>query len=432
MTNMMAFLSRQLESWTFRPSKTQWLRFGISLALAILLWGWVTQLQDPYITRTIANVNVELGQLPESMQVVSTLDDVVVTLKGAESRLAGIRASDVSVQIDTSGITEPGSYRVPLIVDAPNVNNRSVEPGEVLIQVDERVSEIFPVEVSSSDPADQTRAVTNVVPAVTQVTVTGPKTAVDRVAKVILPVTIDRQTQSYDAAYAPQAVDESGQTIAEVEILPESISTHVELQTRGKSVSVITVVTGDPADGYSIQQRRAIPDTIVVEGSADVLDDLLFVNTDPVDVTGATQSVSTRVGLADLPPGVTILEPTSGTVEVRVAIQDTSATSQTLTGLPIETVGMEDGLTASFDADEVSIQVSAPVEVLQAMTQDDIGILVDLAGYGPGTYRVTPSVTVPQGVTWLGSNPDTILVTIRSEDSATPGSSTPVASPAPG
>ena len=104
---------------------------------------------------------------------------------------------------------------------------------------------------------------------------------------------------------------------------------------------------GVPDEGFAIQQRRAIPDTIIVDGPADVLDDLLFVNTEAVDISGATESVSTVVALTGLPEGVTIVEPASGRVEVRVAIEDTSATTQTLSDLPVQVVGLEEGLTAS-------------------------------------------------------------------------------------
>jgi YbbR domain-containing protein len=316
-----------------------------------------------------------------------------------------------------------------LIAEVPNVSDHSVEPHEVSIQVDERVSEIFPLKWTTTNATDQTRSVGDIVPSVTQVTVTGPRTAVDRVSEVILPVTIDRQTQSYDATYMPYAVDSAGQRISEVEILPDAISTHVEVQTRGKAVSVIAVVTGEPAEGYSIQQRRTIPDTIVVDGPADLLNELLFVNTEPVDVTDVSQSISTRVGLADLPEGVTIIEPASGTVEVRVAIEDTTSSSQTLSDLEVEGVGLDDGLTASFEPSVVSIEVTAPLEILQAMKPEDISILVDLSGLVPGTYRLTPEVTVPQGATWTGGDPPNVLVTIEESPMASPSPADPRASP---
>jgi YbbR domain-containing protein len=431
MNAIIAAASKVAKSITWRPSRTQLVRFGISIALATLLWGWVTDIQDPYTTKTITDVPIESGALPETLQIVSNLPNASVEVSGARSRVGPVQRTDIRVEIDTSGITGPGTFRVPLIADVPNVSNQSVEPNEVSIQVDERVSKNFPLKWTTTNAADQTRSVGEIVPSVTEVTVAGPRTAVERVSEVILPVTIERQTQSYDATYMPYAVDSAGQRISEVEILPDAISTHVEVQTRGKAVSVIAVVTGDPAEGFSIQQRRAIPDTIVVDGPADVLDELLFINTEPVDVTDVTQSISTRVGLEDLPEGVTIIEPASGTVEVRVAIEDTTSSSQTLSDLEVEGIGLDDGLTATFEPGTVAIQVSAPLEILQAMKPEDISILVDLDGLTPGVYRLTPEVTVPQGATWIGGEPSNVLVTVEESNQPSPSSSTPAASPAP-
>jgi YbbR domain-containing protein len=414
MISFLHHLSSQMRERNVRPTRVQALRFGISLLLAILLWGWVTQLQDPYTTRTFANVPIVEGDLPEGMQLVSALPDVRVTLKGAESRVRPIQAGDISVHLDTSGITEPGMYTVDLIIAGPDASERSVEPDEVSIQVDERVSEIFPLRVSYPESTDQGRIVTSIDPAVTQVTVSGPKTAVDRVNDVFLPVTIDQQTRSFDRTFTPYAADAAGQRVTEVDVLPDAVSAHVSIQTRGREVSVIPVITGVPAEGFSVQQRRALPDTIVVDGPEDVIEDLLFVNTQPVDVTDATESISTRVGLADLPKDVTVVEPASGNVEVRVAIEDVSSSSQTLTDLPVSTIGLNEELSATVQPETISIQVSAPVDVLQAMTPSDIVAFVDLTGYGPGTYRIAPSVTVPQGVTWLSSEPSTVVITITS------------------
>jgi YbbR domain-containing protein len=388
MKAILAKLAHIVESANIRPTRSQALRFGISFALAVLIWGWVTDLQDPFRAREIANVPVEIGDLPDTLQIVSTLPDAIVTLRGAESRVQTVDGPALTVEADTAGITEPGTYLVSLEVEVDDVSDHSVEPREVTIQVDAKVSEIFTLTVSFIDTMDQSRAIGSVVPVVSQVTVTGPTSAVDRIVEVILPVTIEQQSQSYDEAYVPYAVDETEQRVTEVDILPASVMTYVEVQTRGKAVSVIPAISGVPAEGYSVQQRRALPDTIVVDGPLEILNDLLFVNTEPVDVTDSTQSISTRVGLADLPEGVTILEPASGSVEVRVAIEDTTASSQTLSNLPVDWIGLEDGLTASVDPESVSLQVSAPLDILQAMTSEDIGIFVNVTGLGPGTYRL--------------------------------------------
>ncbi|MBA3276116.1 MAG: hypothetical protein H0T72_09995 [Chloroflexia bacterium] len=428
MTSILASVSRLIDTLHLRPNRTQWVRFAVSLALAVLLWGWVTELQDPRTERVFSGVAIEVGELPDTLQVVTTLPTVDVTIEGAESQVEPVSQTAVSVQADLSVVNGPGEYQIPLAANVPNGNDYSIEPGEVIIQVDERVSEIFPLDPRYTSTSDQTRTVGDIVPDPSQVTVTGPASAVERVAEVILPVTVDRQTESFDDTYMPYAVDGEGQRISEVEILPEAILTQVEVQTQGKAVSVIPTVTGVPAEGFSVQQRRALPDTIVVDGPEEILDELLFVNTEPVDVTDANQSISMEVGLADLPEGVTVIEPSESVIEVRLAIEDISASSQTLTGLPVEPVGLEDGLSAAFEPGAVSIQVSAPVDILQAMGPEDISIWVDLGGLGPGTYRIAPEVTVPQGASWQTAEPLQIDVTIDESTVSSPEPSTPVAS----
>jgi YbbR domain-containing protein len=430
---MMPQIRQLLESVPIRPNRTQLLRFGLSFALAVLLWGWVTQLQDPFTEEQFLEIPIEMPELPDNLQIVTTLPTVTVKIQGAESRVSPVNRSDITAFIDSSEIREPGTYQVEIVAEAPGISSISVEPEELTIQVDQRISQVFPLTPTEAEPEGDSRStIQGTEPSVTQVTVTGPQSALERVATVILPITIDQQTQDFDAAFEPQALDANGQRIAEVEILPNLILTHVTVETRGKQVAVIPAVTGVPAEGFTIQQRRAIPDTIIVDGPPEVLDDLLFINTDPVDVSDATESISTRVGLADLPDGVTVVEPPDGTVEVRVAIEDTTSSSQPLSDLPVQVVGIGDGLVARVEPDAVSIQVSAPIGILQSMRPEDIGVYVDVTGLGPGTYQLTPVVTVPQGAMWIGSEPGTVRVTIVDATTASPVSDSPPSSPETG
>lgn len=424
-----------IRSFRFQPTQDQVIRFVVSLLMATLLWGWVTQLQDPFETRTYPSVAIDTSDLPDTLQVVSSLPTATVELSDAASRVDAINAPDIAVRIDVSSIDGPGTYQVPLIVDSPNVNRRSVEPDQVSIQVDDRVTAVFPLTIENLTDGDQTRSIRDVLPEVSQVTVSGPSSAVDRVESVVLPVTIGQEVADFNGVFTPYAADASGQPISEVEILPKSVRTRVAIQTRGKNVSVIPNTTGTPAEGFSIEQRRAIPDTIVVDGPPEVLDDLLFVNTEAVDVANATESFSARARLADLPDGVTVIGASGGTVEVRIAITNTTETSQSLSALNVEPIGLGNGLVVEIEPSQVTLQVTAPVEILQAMQQENIKVFVDLTGMDAGTYTIQPRVTVPQGATWLGNEPASVTVTIRAAEAdrrplSTPQTLEPLATPA--
>lgn len=420
-----------LRSIRFRPDQIQIIRFVVSFLLATLLWSWVTQLQDPFTEREYPSIPIETTDLDDTRQLVSTLPETTVTLGDAASVVNEIDRSDISVRIDTDSIDGPGTYQVSLIVDSPQVKDWSIEPSEVSVQVEDRVTRLFPLTNQNTSEGDQARTIGEVAPEPSQVTVSGPSSAVNRIDSVVLPVSLGEHVGDFDDTFTPYAADANGQAITEVEILPGQVRTRVEVQTRGRTVSIIPHTTGVPADGFSIEQRRAIPDVIVVDGPPELLDALLFVNTEPVEVTGATESFSGRVALADLPEGVTVLDPSNGTVEVRVAISNMTQTSQSLSALNVGQVGLGNGLEAEVNPAQVSLQVTAPVETLQAMRAEDIEVFVDLTGLAPGTHILQPQVTMPQGATWLGNEPAALTVTVRQVEPAgqSPATATSGATP---
>lgn len=410
-----------------RPDRSRIIRFAFSLVLAVLIWGWVTELNDPFITVNYRELDITAGPLDDSLQIVTTLPRASVTLRGPESRLEKIQRNEISVTLDTSDVSKPGEYRLKLVVTTPDgPTERSVDPRELPVTIEQEITELMPLEIRKVTPEGDQRRITSVAPDTSQVTVSGPSSAMQRVDKVILPVTLDNRSTSFEAVFTPYAVDSSDQRVSEVEVLPAQIMTRVEVQTRGKRVSVIPEVSGVPAEGYSMRQRSAIPDSIVVDGPESALESLLFVNTDAVNIAGATQSISREVGLANLPAGVTVIEPASGRVEVRVAIEDTSSTAQTLTGLPIQTVNLDPGYKATISPSALDVTVDGPGARLTNMTPADVKIRVDLAGLGPGTHEVKPEITVPQGVTWISNSPEVVEVTITEEDEIS--ASTPAAS----
>ena len=419
-----------VDSLQSRLGRSHVLRLITALVLALLTWGWVMELTDPIMRTTHTEVEITQPEFGNDLVMVTNLPRGSISVEGPESEVAKINRSLLSLSLDTSEVESPGEYRLPLIVEAPDTSNRiTVEPRTVRVQIDEVTSRVIPIEIRETFADDATRQVNTITTDVSQVTVSGPSSAVDRVVNVILPVTIDAQVTSFSEYFTPYAVDENGQRVSEVSVLPGQLLTRVELQTRGRLVTVIPVTVGQPAEGYSIQQRAVIPTSILVEGPEELLDDLLFVNTEPVDISGASQSVSSRVGLADLPEGVTIVEPSSSQVEVRVAIQDSSATTQPLSGLPVNVLNVPDGYTATVVPETVDITIQGSLSNLAGMTTDDITIVVDASGLEEGEHTLRPVVALPvNGVTSTGTTPETVTVILEPVENSSPAPFDPVRS----
>ena len=396
-----------------RISRDHVLRFAFSLVLATLLWGWVTDRQDPIESEQFDDIEIAIPPLPNTLQVVNELEPVTVEITGPRSLLEDVQPRDVGASLDLGDIDQSGTYRVSVNAEVPDdVREANVTPREVEVQIEATASRNFPLTRQLPDVSDDPRTIGSVTPEVSQVTVSGPESAVNRVARVILPIELGDNTEDFTASFEPFAVDAQGQPIAELAILPEQVSAFVTVETSGKNVSVVPQTNGAPAEGYSVIQRTTMPQTVVIDGPSEHLNDILFVETEPVDINGRTESLVQQVSLRALPSGVTVVDPASSEVEMTVVIQEVGV-DQVLDDQPVEVIGLGEQLTARVEPATVAVRLDAPSDLLGSMSADDVSVRVDLSGRGPGVYELRPEVTVPQGVTWISNEPQSVRIVIE-------------------
>ena len=414
---------RNLQSWRDllpgRLSTSDLVRLAASLVLAVLLWGWVTEVQDPIRTEVFAGLTIAIPQLPEALRVVGDVEPVTVAIEGPRSVVDDVEPEDLEPRLDLDDVDGEGAFTVDVEVSEPD-GTRSVriEPAEVSIVVEAITAERFDLVVVREQPDDGTRRIGQVEQEVSEVTVSGPRSRVDRVRRVILPIAIDDQATDFSDRFAPVAQDALGSRIPEVTIVPDRVSASVQVSTQGKSVAVIPQVIGDPAVGFEISGRTSDPQQVLVDGPADVLDDLISVLTMPVDVSGATDTVTDRVGI-ETPSNVRVFEPADGMVSVEVQVRQ-AGVSQPLPGQTVVVVGLAEGLRAAVEPRTLDVVVQASESILGGLSADDIFVQVDARGLGPGTYQLPASVAVPPNVEWIRTEPDTVTVTITGPPSSTP------------
>ena len=406
-----------------RVSTPQIARFGLSVLIAIVLWGWVTQLQDPVETQRFAEMPITAPELAGTVEIITSLPRATVTLTDVASRLDEIARSDIVLTLDTSSIDGPGTFQLPVIVQMDErLREVRVSPDTVSVEVEEEVSQNFPLTVENQMLADDARRIVDTNPNISEVTVTGTASAVNRIDRVVLPVSIQGRNRDFVEMIQPYAVDEDNQRVQEVEIIPSHVRTEIDVEARGKTVSIVPQVSGAPAPGYVIQQQIAVPSSIIVDGPEDVLSSLLFVNTEPVNIDGATESLSELVALEGLPEGVELIEPEVGRVEVRVSIGTSGGTANTIPDMPVTVANGNEGLEYSLDPATVNINVSAPSDVLASLTPEDVTVEVDASGLGPGVYTLQPTIDVPDDVNVIQLEPNRVVMLVSS-DSATPAPS---------
>jgi YbbR domain-containing protein len=401
------------------------LRIAVSFVLALLLWGWVTTQRDPSEARTIDDLPVPVPALADDLMVVGELGTVDVRVEGPRSQVEDLVADDLEIRLDTGQIEEPNTYPLEVEVDAPGaVDVVRVTPPSVNLLVDERVSRSFRVEPIPPELEGDNREVGEIAVDPSDVTVGGPSTFVNRVARVVAPIEIGDRTETFSATVQLEARDAEGQPITGVTILPEAVTSTVPVDTRGKSVPVLAQTSGNPAEGYEVVDRRVNPAMVLLDGPDEALAEVFSASTEEVDIQGVTGNVSKLVALEGLPPDVHVLDPPSGQVAVVIQISQRGV-QQDLPPQRVAVSGLGPGLTAAVEPAELVVTVVAGEEALAGLRAGDVEPRVDLTGRGPGSYVLTPTVAVPRGVQWIRTNPAQVRVTVRAAEGTPPADQGP-------
>lgn len=401
-------------------------RFVISLVLAFALWAWVTERNDPEIARTLPAVQVTVQHLSPDLAILSELPTVEVRLQGPQSELQALESGSITAVVDASAVHAPGTYTLPVQVRAPRfIRVQDVVPAQVTVQIDKFAKRdgipIQPQGPTTTPPNIMVKSLT-VTPET--VSVSGPQTLVNQVVQAQVTVQIQGQAGSFDATATPVVVDANGNVVKGVQIAPSSVTVHVIVDVRGSIRRVIPQLVGTDrlAPGYELAGPPTVlpNDEVVIDGPPDAVNQVAYLTTVPIDVSGLRESKifwDVPLDLSHLPAGVQVDRKT---VNVAVQVRQASAT-KTIQNVPVTPVNVRPGTKVDITPTTVSVDVAGDRPLIDALTAGDLVVTVDVNYAEHGVFQLPVRVSVPAGVQFQRVTPDTVQVSVSpAQPPATP------------
>jgi YbbR domain-containing protein len=388
---------------------------GISIVLAIGLWMFVTNEENPDRTDDFPfPLTVEAVNVPENLAVFGPLDPVTIRVTAPEDTFEDLEVEDFRAVADLSNAVS-GEVEVPVTVEYTggrrNVDIEGVSPSTLSVNLQPVVERQFPVrvEVAAPPPLGLNVGAIEVTP--DEVTVSGPEEAVALVDEVIGEVDLSSVGVALEAFETQvELIPRSSQGFTVVGVVLETQTANAVIEIRRETlqqtVPVVVETRGTLADGFHLTNLSVSPQTVVISGPLDVLQDIESISTEPIDLNDASESFSQEAEL-DLPDQVASA-PESVIVNVGVG----QSTAQATLGVAPRFINTAPGLTSSTSTAIVLVTISGPLDVLQDLSPEAVQVVVDLAGLGPGTYTLTPLVQVPDGITFIRISPVQITVTL--------------------
>ena len=370
-----------------------------ALVLSIAVWIAAVTAADPDEQRLYDKpVSIEIvGQDSGLVIFGETPKEIEVTLRAPRSvwdRLEG-QESPIRAVVDLSGMSA-GEHvvRVQVQVSEQPARVVSATPVTFTVTLEPLVSRVFPVDLTlNGQPAIGYQAgESNLEPL--EVLVSGAESLVEQVKRVRVVVNLTGTRESVNQSLDVQLLDGNNQILRGLSVNPTSVVVNIPVSQQGgyRDVAVKVIVQGQVANGYLLTRLSVFPPIVTVYSTDPALVNALpgVVETQPLELRGASEEISTRLAL-NLPEGVSVVGEQNVQVQVGIApIQS----NLTLSRIKIEIVGLPEGLAAQVSPAEVDVILSGPAPLLDTLLLQDIRVIVDVTGLAAGTYQLTPRIEI--------------------------------------
>lgn len=402
---------------------------AVSLLLASGVWYIAVTSADPIAKRSFRSIPIQIVPSQTAEMTNSRLRSASVTIQGLQTTISARRAEDIVVRADLSRLG-PGTHTVPLEVKVTQPETDSirrlvsiVQPAQIIVELEPLEShakkividllEAPPIGFRHDEPA----------PSITEVLVSGAASRVGQVVAARGSLDLSASRNPIEVDLRLYAIDADGNRIDDVELDPQTAAVSVNIARRDdiRQIAVRPNVLLDtlPA-GFTLKNQSYDPESIFVSGAPEQLatiSDTLF--TEPISLTDRQEGFVTTVPVRL--PGDDLFVM-SGDSNVTVSIEIIPIIdSRQIDDILVAHIGLDSEYSVSIVPKAVSAIVTGPVVTVDALTVENIQVVVDLEGLAPGVYDQEPSISINQGelsednVSLL---PDVVNVEIASPEGA--------------
>ncbi|WP_420640665.1 YbbR-like domain-containing protein [Candidatus Leptofilum sp.] len=388
----------------------------LSFILAIVIWVNAMQVEDPDLRRVLQIPATFVG-LPEDVTRLSPTQDnplILITYEGPTSIVSALDQTDFAAIIDLSEVPLGFSVTVPVEIQSENtdITMEVPIPETITVRLEKLVTR--DIDVRHDIQGEVARGYTMGEPLIDPpvITVTGTESEVDSLDFAQITIFLNDDTQTRIESPQPLFYNRQGRvaSVSGLELSTDQVEVTIPINESADFANkVITAdIVGEVAPGYRVLGVTIEPSSVLVTGLPTRLAQSFDVQTEPIDITGLTETFQDQVSLV-LPTGITL----DSVTEITATVQIEPFSSTKIYNQPVELLGVDEGLEATIDPDTVRVVLFGPSPVLDTLTEQEVRVTLDLFGLEVGEYSLEPDVDVPdRGLELRSIQPAVIEVVI--------------------
>ena len=381
-----------------RPNFLIYLSLIIAVGLFLLIDSKVISLVETE-AEVITNVPVVVNYNEEAYVVEGVPETVDITITGRKSDIyLAKQLGEYEVILDLSDY-KPGDtpYKV-YFTYSKSIDSLSYQlsPEYVQVTIKNKESQVKSIDYDllNIDALDSRLSVESVTLNQSEVVVKGGSDALDAIASVKALIDLKEQEFTEAGTYdidniALVAYDSNGNRLDNVEIVPNTISATIVLDSYSKTVPLTVQTTGDLVTGKAIASiliNNNSSYSITIYGDEAELENIESIPV-TIDVSGMGNE-STRTYRVNIRRPNGVRDMSTDSVEITATFGDEEQKTITLTSNFAQR-NIANGLTANpIAGQEISVQVKGVASVIENINAEDIQAYIDLEGLGAGDHEV--------------------------------------------
>lgn len=387
---------------------------GLAIVLALMLWIYVMGEKNPVQTRVIDNVKVSIENkdyiTKNNLVLVPDQDYTVsITIKGRINDIIKVKSSDIVLEADMTRYLKKGDNDIPVIVKSlpEGISVSKDDIPNVKVKLDTLSTRFVPISISINGKAKQGYEYLNPTSEPEGVMISGPKTYLDEVEKVIARVNLDGVNKKVTKTIPVEPVGKDNKLVTNVSIEPKFVDITVDISP-AKEVPVVVKTTGTLDDNLLLGKINSKVTNVKVMGSKEELDKIKAIETESFDITAIKETITKEVKLI-IPDGLSVQSDIKSVgVEVEVN-KKAQKEFKVLLGVKDK----KEGFDYKLETTSISVKVSTSENVLSKISEKDINAFVDAQKLIEGNNTAQVNVEIEGSPQVSEILPDKVKVEVK-------------------
>lgn len=395
----------------------------LSLAIAVLIWLIVRNVQDPVIVQTFYDIPVTLvneSYLSNNMKIPLLIDGddtVKVRIKAEESVIKELKKEDIVAQADMTQIYMDATPKmVPVEVTCKGIadDNITVTPRNIQVDIENQTSVEKTIAVNTGDTTpDKDYEVGSLQANPEKVTISGPESIINKIDKVVAKIDVTGMKESnVELDSELKIYDKNQDELSEKQlsylnlagVQDNKIKIQAQFWKVQKNVKIGSEYSGSPQYGYEVDSVSVVPETLSLAGTDEALQKLavegntLTIPASYIDVSGKDSDFDVKVDISELlPENMKLARDINSTVIATVKILPYNSRDYEVSPTQIKVENKPENMNYKFEPDKIVARIKEKEEDLDNLKTDDIQMKIDLKDAKAGENTLPVTVTLPEG-----------------------------------